>query len=49
MLRKPLMNEGVLFLRIEAGFFYLCPREACNRESIGMFFGMYCRDGVVRH
>ena len=49
MLRKPLMNEGVLFLRIEAGFFYLSPREACNRKSIGMFFGMYCRDGVVRH
>ena len=45
ILRKPLLTEGVFFLRIEERFFlYLWPREAYNEESIGMFFGRYCRD-----
>ena len=50
ILRKPLLTEGVFFLKIEERFFlYLCPREAYNGESIGMFFGGYCRDQVVKH
>ncbi len=28
ILRKPLLTEGVRFLRIEAGFFYIYAREA---------------------
>ncbi len=35
MLRKPLMNEGVLFLRIEAGFFiYAREKHATGNQLV---------------
>ena len=38
MLRKPLLNGGVFFLRIEAGFFYIYARETHAAGNQLVFF-----------